>query len=94
MKREVKEEAGICIQNIEHCHTSLFYDHTKSTIRIYVMYISQIKDENIKLSSEHTEFKRINSNDVLNYDFDIFKPYVQKTLHCFLKKSDNLIEKL
>jgi 8-oxo-dGTP pyrophosphatase MutT (NUDIX family) len=64
LRREIKEETALDIENICVIHSASSFNETKQTLIVALGYACRAKKENnVKLSSEHSEFKWMAKKD-------------------------------
>lgn len=77
LKREVMEETGIEIDKVKHIlDTSTVYKNESKQI-VRITYLASIKNENLKLSHEHTNNIWIRPKDI---DFEIKDKLLEKAI--------------
>jgi len=86
LRREVKEETGLDISDIEFINMQEFiFDNAfwKKKHFIFLDYACRAKSGKIKLNSEGQEYVWVSLKDALNLDIE---PYTRKVIRDYIKK--------
>ena len=69
LEREVKEEAGLAISNVKTIHSSSGFNQSKGVFIVAIGFRCMVAgNEEVKLSSEHTEYRWVTKEEFLALD--------------------------
>lgn len=82
--REIKEETGIKTKNLTEVFTSSKAYVEGYDLKMMVMYLAEYVSGDVKLSEEHTDYKRIAIEKFLELDSGWMRDEVEKALNILL----------
>jgi len=69
LKREIKEETSLVVQNIRVIHATSGFNDSKKLFVVAIGYLCEVSDEDaVKLSAEHTEYKWVAKNEFMGLE--------------------------
>ena len=81
LQRECKEEAGIEITDIKPIDVQTTISDEDGSYYLFIGYICRTGNENVKLSSEHEEYRWVTKDEFINLDAtEYLKDFVRGAL--------------
>ncbi len=72
LKREIKEETGLCIHGIRTLAFPVSYKNTKGKykgcLHVVLFYVAKVLEDKVKRSTEHDAHKWVSQTEILSYD--------------------------
>ncbi len=79
LRREVIEETGIEMEDIEPVHVMTDHDPNTGFYYLYIGYVAWAKSDSVKLSDEHKEYKWVTQKEFLELQSaDFLQDHVMK----------------